>query len=64
MKNPLFNPTFHMKKLPIVKQKVDTIRIKSQQMKTEHLFQKNYPREFRPFGNGGINKEIQTTNFP
>jgi hypothetical protein len=45
MKNPLLNPTFHMKKLPIVKQKVDTIRIKSQQMKTEHLFQNDYPRE-------------------
>jgi hypothetical protein len=26
-------------------QKVDTIRIKSQQMKTEHLFQNDYLRE-------------------
>jgi hypothetical protein len=45
MKNPLLNPTFHMKKVPIVKQKVEMIRIKSQQMKTEYLFQNGYPRE-------------------
>jgi hypothetical protein len=64
MKNPLLNPTFHMKKTAHseTKSRYDSYKISANEDRT-FISERLIREKFRTFGNGGNNKEIQTTNF-